>query len=91
MEKTGGRFTRAKRVDNFLNPVGWRVSNHGSIYKIYDKHRIDFYQATYNGLSGYDVTVDREDRKFYAGQLEVVKFNVINELIDRGYYAIKKG
>lgn len=89
-EKLGGRYTREKRVDNFLNIVGWKISKEGSHYKIYDKHRIDFYPATRNGLSGYDVTVDKGAIKFYAGYLEVVKFNVINELIDKGYYAIRK-
>lgn len=86
-EQLGGKFTREKRVENFLKTTGWNISKDGNLYKWYDKHRIDFYRK---GHEGYEVTVDRGNRVFYKGELEHVKRDVINKLIDDGLYAIRK-
>lgn len=86
-EKIGGRFTREKRIDNFMKSTGWNLSKKGNWYKWYDKHRIDLYKK---GADGYSVTVDDGEEVLYKGDLETVKLQVINKLIDEGLYAIRK-
>lgn len=86
-----GRFTRQKRIDNFVNSRSWKVSKAGVTYIWYDSHRLDFHPVkTDNKHIGYNIDLDKKHYCLCEGTFEQVKLKIINELIDIGVYPIRK-
>lgn len=86
-----GRFTREKRIDNFINSKSWKVSRDGVLYIWYDGHRLDFHPVTKDSkLIGYNIDLDKKNYSYTEGSIEQVKLSIINELIDIGIYPIRR-
>lgn len=86
-----GRFTRDKRVDNFLNSKSWKVSKDGVLYIWYDGHRLDFHPVVKdNKTIGYDIDLDKKHYSHIKSDIGQAKLSIINELIDVGLYPIRR-